>query len=114
ELARSPGVLSMSMSHRPIKNVGATTTGGFFAIHADTLNAQGLNGTGITIGCLSDSYDTATTDLNGDPLTIHAAQDVATDDLPGVGNSDNPNPVNVLEDFSPGTDEGRAMLQILH
>jgi Subtilase family len=114
ELARSPGVLSMSMGHRPIKNVGLTTSGGFFAIHADTLNAQGLDGTGITVGVLSDSYDTATTDSNGDPLADHAANDVATDDLPGTGNANNPNPVVVLEDFSPGGDEGRAMLQIIH
>jgi Subtilase family len=114
ELARSPGVLSISMGHRPIKNVGLTTSGGFFAVHADTLNAQGLDGTGITVGVLSDSYDTATTDSNGDPLSDHAANDVATDDLPGIGNADNPNPVVVLEDFNPGTDEGRAMLQIVH
>src|SRR5207253_7884122 len=108
ELAQAPGVLSVSMVHRPIRNVGATTSGGFFAIHADTLNAQGLNGTGITVGVLSDSYDTATTDSNGDPLADHAANDVASDDLPGTGNADNPNPVVVLEDFSPGADEGRA------
>jgi hypothetical protein len=114
ELARLPGVLSISMGHRPIKNVGLTTSGGFFAIHADTLNAQGLNGTGITVGVLSDSYDTATTDSNGDPLTDHAANDVATDDLPGTGNADNPNSVVVLEDFTAGSDEGRAMLQIVH
>jgi hypothetical protein len=120
ELAQSPGVLSMSMGRRPIKNVGATTSGGVFVLHSDALNAQGIDGTGITVGVLSDSYDTATTDENGDPLTIHAAQDVATDDLPGTGNPDNPNPVVVLEDYHPGPaddpgfDEGRAMLQIVH
>jgi hypothetical protein len=120
DVARLPGVLSMSLSHRPRKNVGAATSGGVFVLHTDMLNAQGLDGTGETIGVLSDSYDTATTNTDGDPLTIHAAQDIATDDLPGLGNSDNPNPVVVIEEYNPGpndiasTDEGRAMLQILH
>lgn len=85
-------------------------------MHTDMLNAQGLDGTGQTIGVLSDSFDTATTNLDGSPLTIRAADDVATDDLPGTGNPDNPNPVFVIEDFDDpsATDEGRAMLQILH
>jgi hypothetical protein len=117
--AHTPGVLSLSLAHRPRKNVGATTSGGVFVLHTDTLNAQGIDGTGETIGVLSDSYDTATMDLNGNPLTIHAAQDIATGDLPGPGNPNNPNPVVVIEDYHPGpndtpsTDEGRAMLQIV-
>jgi hypothetical protein len=116
EAARSPGVLSLTLSHRPRRNVGAATSGGVFVLHTDKLNAQGIDGTGETVGVLSDSYDTATTTLSGDPLTIHAAQDIATDDLPGPGNSDNPNPVVVIEDFNDpsSTDEGRAMLQIVH
>jgi Subtilase family len=119
ELARSPGVLSLSMGRRPLRNVGATTSGGAFLLRTPALNAQGLNGTGITVGVLSDSFDTATMDSNGGPLTDHAAQDVATGDLPGPGNPNNPNPVVVLEDYhpgpndTPGFDEGRAMLQIV-
>ncbi len=119
ELARVPGVLSMSLTRRPRKNVGATTSGGVFVIHSDVLNAMGLDGTGETVGVLSDSYNTAEVDVFGDPLTIHAADDVASGDLPGMGNSENPNPVVVLEDYpsapdDPTIDEGRAMLQIVH
>ena len=119
ELARSPGVLSMSMGRRPMRNIGATTSGGALLMRTGTLNVQGFDGTGITVGVLSDSYDTATTDTNGNPLTDHAAQDIATGDLPGPGNPNNPNPVVVLEDYHPGPtddpgfDEGRAMLQIV-
>src|SRR5207253_9910978 len=119
ELAQSPGVLSMSMGRRPIRNIGATTSGGVFVIHTNTLNAQGFDGTGITVGVLSDSYDTATTDTNGNPLTDHAAQDIATGDLPGPGNPANPNPVVVLEDYQPGPtddpgfDEGRRCFKLL-
>jgi subtilisin family serine protease len=69
----------------------------------------GVNGRGTKIGILSDSYNY----LGG------AAGGVATGDLPGIGN---PNgftaPVKVLKDFGnfdePGSDEGRAMAEILH
>jgi hypothetical protein len=120
DIARLPGVLSVFLSHRPRRNVGATTSGGVFVLHTDVLNAQGLDGTGETIGVLSDSYDTATTNSDGNPLTIHAADDIATGDLPGPGNPNNPNPVTVIEEYNPGpddvpsSDEGRAMLQIVH
>ena len=116
DAARLQGVLSVSLAHRPRKNVGAATSGGVFLLHTDTLNAQGLDGTGETVGVLSDSYDTAVNDLNGDPLTIHAADDIASGDLPGPGNPNNPNPVVVIEDFNDpdAADEGRAMLQIVH
>jgi len=116
DAARLQGVLSVSLSHRPRKNAGATTSGGVFLLHTDDLNAQGLHGLGQTVGVLSDSYDTAVNDLSGNPLTIHAAEDIASGDLPGPGNPNNSNPVVVIEDFNDpdAADEGRAMLQIVH
>jgi hypothetical protein len=117
ELARSPGVLSLSLGRRPIRNAGACISGGALEMRTDVLNGQGLDGSGITVGVLSDSYDQATTDSNGDPLAIHAAQDVLSGDLPGTGNPEgDTDPVVVLEDPSDPTvtDEGRAMLQIVH
>ena len=65
------------------------------------LDESGLNvnGTGIKVGVLSDSFN----DLGG------AAADEADGALPSASN------VQVLEDLaSGGTDEGRAMLQIIH
>jgi hypothetical protein len=121
ELAAKKGVLSVTMSARPMTHVGLTTTGGAPVIRSDVLNNGGIKGNGITVGALSDSYDKATLDLFGNPLTIHAADDVASGDLPGPGNPNNPNPVVVVEDYIPvdandqsATDEGRAMLQIVH
>src|SRR5581483_10507840 len=120
EIARLNGVLSVILARRPWRNIGAATTGGLYAMRADTLNGQGLNGNGITVGVLSDSFDMATTDENGDPLTDHAAQDISSGDLPGPGNPlGHTTPVNVVEDFTPTPtdpvfDEGRAMLQIVH
>ena len=73
--------------------------------------ANGVDGSGETVGILSDSFDTAA----GAPT--HASTDIATGDLPGVGNPcGRTAPVVVQSDFSGGgqTDEGRAMAQLVH
>lgn len=71
----------------------------------------GVDGSGVTVGILSDSFDT-------DPLApTHASQDVATGDLPGGGNPCGfTSPVSVFDDGFVGesTDEGRGMAQIVH
>ena len=115
-VATTPGVGAVHLAIRPQLNVGATTSQGVVQHRADRL-PRGVNGAGVTVGALSDSFDAATTDLAGDPLAIHAAQDVASGDLPGPGNPLNPHPVTVIEDLERGdfaTDEGRAMLQLVH
>ena len=67
-------------------------------------------GTGMTIGCMSDSFNNLTT------AGRTAASGVANYDLPGSStNPVNTQPVVVLEDFaSGGTDEGRAMCEIAY
>ncbi len=88
-------------------NVGSTTSQGDVAMRADVARATfGVDGSGVTLGVLSDSYD----NLGG------AVADVTSGDLPGPGNPEgNRIPVNVLEDLpSGGSDEGRAMLQLVH
>ncbi|MFN8018898.1 MAG: fibronectin type III domain-containing protein [Acidimicrobiales bacterium] len=66
----------------------------------------GVDGTGVRVGILSDSYN----NLSG------AATDVAGGDLPGAGNPcGHTTPVTVQADLgSGGADEGRAMAQIVH
>ena len=94
---------------RAINSRGVTSTQGDEALNAPFVRGGfDVNGEGIKIGVLSDSYNK----LPGNP----AATDVANEDLPGPGNPINPTPVNVLQDypFGGGTDEGRAMLQIIH
>eukprot|EP00898_Chlorokybus_atmophyticus_P007072 jgi/Chlat1/7366/Chrsp59S06962 len=68
------------------------------AMRANALKAMvpGLTGAGVKVGVLSDSYNA----LGG------AAKDVASGDLPAG--------VVVLKDLTTGTDEGRAMLQLVH
>jgi subtilisin family serine protease len=81
--------------------------------------AFGARGAGETIGVLSDSFDTATESeaVEGAPVPTHAREDEISNDLPGrFGTcSGQQVPVNVLEDGpSNSTDEGRAMLQVIH
>jgi hypothetical protein len=73
--------------------------------------ANAVDGSGETVGILSDSFDTAAN------APTHASTDIATGDLPGVGNPcGHTTPVVVQSDFSGGgqTDEGRAMAQLVH
>ena len=117
KMAALPNTGTLVQALKPQTRVGAATSQGVALQRADKVHARGVDGEGITIGALSDSYDTATTTVFGDPLKIHAKQDVASGDLPGRGNPRNSQPVKVLEDLEgdeTATDEGRAMLQIAH
>ncbi len=80
------------------KRAGLVTSRGDITQGSDQIRSlYGLDGSGITVGSISDSFDC----LGG------AAADVASGDLPGG--------INVLDDsFCPATDEARAMMQIIH
>ena len=82
-----------------IIGVGSVTGEGVEATNADILldSPFDLAGDGVTIGILSDSFNC----LSG--------RDVETDDLP-----DSYLILKELEDCSGGTDEGRAMMQLIH
>ena len=111
------GLGTIAQALKPYSDVGKATSQGVAMQRVNRVQAAGVNGRGITIGALSDSYDAALTDVDGAPLTIHADDDVASGDLPGAGNAAHPTPVVVLEDdveSSSVFDEGRAMLQIAH
>ncbi len=106
-VARTKGVLAVVPSSPMVTNVGAANSQGIVQHRVDKLPA-GIDGSGITVGVMSDSYDT-----NVAPNS--AALDISTGDLPGSGNPfGNTEPVVVLEDFPGRSDEGRAMLQIVH
>lgn len=92
-----------------LSNAGLITSQGDSALRSfRARQVFGVDGQGVKVGVLSDSYNTKL----GNP----AADDVQRKDLPGVTNPDHPNPVQVLQDYPFGTrsDEGRAMLQIVH
>jgi hypothetical protein len=67
----------------------------------------GLDGTGITVGVLSDSYQCNPPPFVPGAPTTTAAQDEATQDVPPG--------VEVLDNGPcPGSDEGRGMVQLVH
>jgi len=86
-------------------NAGIVTSQGDQAMRSDISRATyGLDGTGITVGVLSDTYD----NNGGTPLTT-AADDIASGDLPAAAD------INILDDTAGGgIDEGRAMMQLIH
>jgi hypothetical protein len=106
--ARLAGVRAVVLEGKPHANVGAVTSEGVVVLKTKLVNRLGIKGDGITVGVMSDSFNTAQLNVQNPPFTT-AAQDVKTGDLPVV---------NVLEDFDNGgfggTDEGRAMCQIVY
>jgi hypothetical protein len=118
----------------PHTRTGAVTSQGDFVQHSDVVrSANSLTGAGVTVGVLSDSFDcysvyaangvaaAGTAGYANNGFTATAATDVSTGDLPsnvnvleeaeaGNGGCMNYNPPTQL----PFTDEGRAMLQIVH
>jgi hypothetical protein len=88
-----PSVRAIQPGYRPITSAGPATGQGAHAIHSDgVVNFLGYDGTGVTVGILSDSFGNAGT----------------------TGGGALPNSVNVLDDSTGGTDEGRAMAEVVH
>ncbi len=110
-LAQTKGVDSIKLSLQPIHRAGKVPGQGAKVLNALTAQTNyNTLGTGIKVGALSDSYNAL-----GTTYPVHAAQDVASGDLPGTGNPEGyTTPVTVVADYSGGEDEGRAMLQIIH
>ena len=83
---------------KPISATGSVDSQGDAVLETDRVRAvNGLTGSGVTVGVLSDSFNV----LGG------YSTDVATGDLP--------NNVDILQEGPAGsTDEGRAMAQIIY
>lgn len=96
QLADVPG-MRFARPVMAVTNAGLATSQGSLAMKADTARSTyDTTGSGVRVGVLSDSYN--------------AKGGAATD----IANNDLPSDVQVLEDYSTGTDEGRAMMQIVH
>ena len=87
---------------------GKVVSQGDAAMNADVARANsGLDGTGVTVGVMSDSYRCNPAAFVPGAPTSTAAQDVLSEDVPAN--------VQVLDNGPcPGTDEGRAMVQLVH
>ncbi|MEM8897105.1 MAG: HYR domain-containing protein [Bacteroidota bacterium] len=103
----SLGSLSYIRTSLRTTNAGLTGNQADIALKTDIARSTyGVDGSGIKIGVLSDSYNTLR----------EAEIAISSGDLPGPGN---PNgylsPVTVLKEYSGiGSDEGRAMLELIH
>jgi hypothetical protein len=103
---------------------GAVVSEGEKQLHAgeepgEAQQVFGVDGDGVTVGVLSDSFNQATeaADGSGEPIATRKLKDVANGDLPGLANTceGEQTPVEILDDSeSAGEDEGRAMAQIVH
>jgi hypothetical protein len=130
--AAARGELHSIRASMPRTRAGAVTTQGDFAQGSATIRTtySTLTGAGVTVGILSDSfncYGTYESPNSGVPapgprgyapngFLADAAQDVKTGDLPSTVKvlKDAPCPQYGQPIFTPFTDEGRAMLQVVH
>ncbi len=98
--AKVPGVQSVLVAHQPENRAGKVPGQGLAPLYATAAQVGNHTGSGISVGVLSDSYNL---------VTPSAAADVASGDLPsGVV------VLNESTDTEFATDEGRAMMQIIH
>ena len=96
KLASDPNVLWIREADQAVTNVGALTSQGYISHRANQAVALGVTGAGVTVGVLSDSASAA-----------RVAALIATGDLPA-------NTIVVPGQGSSGTDEGTAMMEIIH
>ena len=119
-IAKFAGVGSVVLQLKPVHNVGLVTSQGINQHRVNrintlynTLSKSNYDGTGMSIGVMSDSFNSQPSEEGG---TTTAQADVASGDLPGTGNTTNSQPVVVLQDYNPtpgATNEGRAMCQVV-
>lgn len=136
DLARLAGVTTVAPVREPILRAApepceggsVISEGVYFAGKDGQLKVQeareefAVDGEGVTVGVLSDSFDSATEAASGGPLATDAQEDEETRDLPGPENDcgGQGDPVDVIDEIELGPgeedpiDEGRAMLQIVH
>jgi hypothetical protein len=103
----SLSALNFARMAGPVKTyVGSVTSQGDRAMKTDAVRLRtSLNGSGVKIGVISDSYNA----LGGE------AAGVASGNLPGAGNPNGfTKPVRVISDLAERSDEGRAMAEIVH
>jgi hypothetical protein len=99
------GLMGIRPIYRPVTAIGSVTSQADTVLEADrtrTTAPPGVDGTGVTIGVLSDSFN-------------HAGLNPLPDGVPPSGSGDLP-VVNVLHDDTSASDEdeGRGMLELIH
>lgn len=130
DLAAVPGIVAVTPVRAPVLRApepgcqgGTVISEGVAQLEVDAAReAFGFEGAGQTVGVLSDSMAQATEAVGGGKIATQQPEDVAANELPGEAGSceGQKDPVRELRPYSPilpnqpPTDEGRAMLQIVH
>jgi hypothetical protein len=97
-----------SLAKVRVASQGDVVSQGDVSLGSNTVRTNtGLDGSGITVGVMSDSYQCNPAPFVPGAPTTTAAQDEATQDVPPG--------VEVLDNGAcPGSDEGRGMVQLVH
>jgi hypothetical protein len=102
KIAKLPGLHFADASSDVVDTGSVTSQGDVADIAAAARAAYNISGAGVTIGILSDSFNN---NVNKS-ITDTYSTDVASGDLPAN--------VQILSDNVPGTDEGRAIAQVIY
>ncbi len=99
DLAQLDSLQFAAAALRPWTQVGSVTSQGDLSLNGPAARSLfgGIDGSGVTVGVLSDSFDTGSGSYQSD---------ISSGDLPAG--------IQVLEDYPGGTDEGRAMMQLIY
>lgn len=131
QLSRVPRVAGAREVLRPISAAATCPSGAVVSEGVKQLRAGGgedekgkeagsefgVDGSGVTVGILSDSFNRATEAVEGGAIATREEGDIESGDLPGEASEcpGQATPVDVLDDSdAEGADEGRAMAQIVH
>ncbi len=117
--AAEEGLSSTAVTSNGLCEGGSVISQGLEQLNVAAARAQfGARGAGETVGVISDSFNTATEAIEGGPVATRAHDDEVSNDLPGRAStcSGQQVPVRVLDRRTGrrSTDEGRAMLQVVH
>lgn len=104
-LAEIPSLQNAMISRMGFR-IGIVDSQGDSSMNTNKVRREfGLDGSGITVGVISDSYNATGGALGGEFLG----------DLPGIANPNGFNSeIQLLQDPTFGSDEGRAMMEIIH
>jgi len=110
EAARLPSLRGMMPSYARVQVGSVDSEADTSHLAFEARESFGVDGRGQKICALSDSYN------QNENAETSASDDVQSGDLPGANNPEGrTTPVDVLrDDIDDGTDEGRAMLQLMH
>lgn len=125
-IAQAPGVVAVTQVRAPVLRAacdgGSVISEGVAQLNVAAAREEfEVDGEGIEVGVLSDSFDQATEAVPGGPIATKAKKDEETGDLPGSKSPCATQKTAVDElrpyeffDEEESFDEGRAMLQIVH